>query len=51
MSNNGLVRPQDVRRNTTAFWIGISYANPNGIATPETPVSLSTITLRGGDER
>ncbi|MBU1428056.1 hypothetical protein KKB07_04275 [bacterium] len=51
MSNNGLVKPQDVRRNTTAFWIGKSSANPNGMATPETPVALSAIALRGGDER
>ena len=25
MSINELVKPQDVRRNTTAFWIGKSY--------------------------
>ena len=51
MSNNGLVKPQDVRRDTTAFWIGKSYANPNRMAMPETPKSLSAITLRGGNER
>ncbi|MCG2821235.1 MAG: hypothetical protein L6371_05065 [Candidatus Atribacteria bacterium] len=51
MSDNGLVKPQDVRRNTTAFWIGKSSANPNGMATPETPGTLSAITLRGGNER
>lgn len=51
MSNNGLAKPQDVSRNTTAFWIGKSYVNHNGMVTPETPVALSAIALRGGDER